>query len=72
MLEKATLPEIKGLVLSGLKTEVINYLLDNYSAQNSSVLKELSPMMDQNEKNRFDRLYEAMGGEIQNNNFFIK
>ena len=71
LLEKATLPEIKGYVLSGLKTEVINYLLDNYSAQNSSALKELEPMMSQNEKERFDRLTKEISGEVQKNNFFI-
>ena len=71
LLEKATIPEIKGYILSGFKTEVINYLLDNYSSQNSSILKELTPIMSPYEKERFDMLTETFGSNVQKKNFFI-
>ncbi|MBR1907539.1 hypothetical protein IJ818_01220 [bacterium] len=74
MIESATLPEIKSLVLSGLKTEVISYLLDNYTPESRSTLEELSPMMTPAEKTRYEHLISNYSGILQSpaaGNFFV-
>ncbi len=59
LIQTATLPEIKGLALSGLKSEVIGYLLDNYSPENKITLDSLQQMMDNNEKERYQNLIQS-------------
>ncbi len=72
LIKKSTIPEIKGLALSGLKSEVIQYLLSNSSPENILALKELAPMMSPNEKTHFEEMMKTIGGNNQHQNFFIK
>lgn len=55
LLANATMPEIKGLVLSGLKSEVFNYLLDNF-AENKSTLDSLKGFMTSKDLARYESL----------------
>jgi len=72
LIKKSTIPEIKGLALSGLKSEVMQYLLSNSSPENILALKELAPMMSPNEKTHFEEMMKTIGGNNQHQNFFIK
>lgn len=77
VIKTATLPEIKSLALSGFKTEIVKYLLDNYSSENQSTLDNLKPLMNDAEINRYQDLmqqYKSRDFQIQpqqKHNFFI-
>ncbi len=70
MISSATLPEIKSLALSGLKSEVLNYLFNNYSSENSSMLEGLSDIMTASEKHHFEQI-KAQHSSRPLTNFFI-
>lgn len=55
LLANATIPEIKGLVLSGLKSEVFNYLLDNFT-ENKSTIDSLKGFMTSKDLARYESL----------------
>ena len=71
MIQNSTLPEVKSLALSGLKTEVIRYLLDNYSPDNTSTLDYLSSLMTSAEKHQYEEIKSKYLGEPKLTNFFI-
>lgn len=71
MISTATLPEIKSLALSGLKSEVMNYLFNNYSPENSSMLESLSDIMTADEKHHFEKLKAQHTQNQPVTNFFI-
>ena len=52
----ATLPEIKGLALSGLKSEVVNYLLDNLTPDNKSTLDSIKYLMTPKDIARYEKI----------------
>jgi len=59
LIQNATLPEIKGLALSGLKTEVIGYLLDNFSPENKTTLESIQYLMNNGELERYQKLLQV-------------
>lgn len=67
MMANATIPEIKGLALSGLKSEVVNYLLDNYSSENKTILDSIKYLMSSKDIARYDKILEHRDSQ----NFFI-
>ena len=71
VINNSTLPEIKSLALSGLKTEVLNYLFNNYSPENSSMLEGLSDIMTSAEKHHFDGLKKQHSKQQTPINFFL-
>lgn len=56
LLANATIPEIKGLVLSGLKSEVFDYLLDNFSSDNRATLDSIKYLMNSKDLSRYEAL----------------
>ena len=58
LLNSATLPEIKGLILSGLKSEVFSYMLDNFSAENRSTLDSLKYLMTPKDLAKYEKLLQ--------------
>jgi len=72
IIESSTLPEIKSLALSGLKSDVINYLLDNYNPSNHSTLDALSYMMTPSERTRYEELIGTYHKESHQQNFFLR
>lgn len=58
LLNSATLPEIKGLILSGLKSEVFSYMLDNFSAENRSTLYSLKYLMTPKDLAKYEKLLQ--------------
>ncbi|MBR1907538.1 hypothetical protein IJ818_01215 [bacterium] len=58
LIQNATLPEIKGLALSGLKTEIIGYLLDNFTPENKSTLESIQYLMNNGEMERYQKLIQ--------------
>ena len=66
----ATLPEIKGLALSGLKSEVVNYLLDNLTPDNKSTLDSIKYLMTPKDIARYEKILSVH--ENQGQNFFMK
>ena len=70
LMMNATLPEIKGLALSGLKSEVVNYLLDNLTPDNKSTLDSLKYLMTPKDIARYEKILSVH--ENQGQNFFMK
>ena len=68
LITNATIPEVKSLALSGLKSEVVNYLLDNYSLENKATLDSIKYLMSSKDIARYDKILETYEGQ----NFFIK
>lgn len=68
LMASATLPEIKGLALSGLKSEVVNYLLDNYSPDNKSTIESIKYLMTPKDIVKYNKILETYDKQ----NFFIK
>ncbi len=71
VIKTSTGPELKSLALSGLKTEVIKYLFDNYSPENASALDSLSELMNSAEKHQYEEIKSKYLGETKTTNFFI-
>ncbi len=63
--------ELKSLALSGLKSEVLKYLFDNYSPKNASALESLSDLMTSAEKHHYEEIKLKYLGEAKPTNFFI-
>ncbi len=75
MVSTATIPEIKGLVLSGLKSEVLDYLLSNYSPSNKGKLESIEYLMNSSETMRYKEILDKFDKSEEKhnfNNFFIK
>lgn len=75
MVSTATIPEIKGLVLSGLKSEVVDYLLSNYSSSNKGKLESIEYLMNSSEIVRYKEILDKFDKSEEKhnfNNFFIK
>ncbi len=75
MVSTATIPEIKGLVLSGLKSEVVDYLLSNYSPSNKGKLESIEYLMNSSEAMRYKEILDKFDKSEERhnfNNFFIK
>ena len=75
MVSTATIPEIKGLVLSGLKSEVVDYLLNNYSSSNKGKLESIEYLMNSSETVRYKEILDKFDKSEEKhnfNNFFIK
>ena len=70
LMMNATLPEIKGLALSGLKSEVVNYLLDNLTPDNKSTLDSIKYLMTPKDIARYEKILSVH--ENQGQNFFMK
>lgn len=81
LIGSATTPEIKGYILSGFKSEVFSYLLDNFSIDNRDTLESLKYLMTPKELDKYNSLLENYGEkpqeakpqeESKKNNFFFK
>ena len=75
MVSTATIPEIKGLVLSGLKSEVLDYLLSNYSPSHKGKLESIEYLMNSSETMRYKEILDKFDKSEEKhnfNNFFIK
>lgn len=70
LMMNATLPEIKGLALSGLKSEVVNYFLDNLTPDNKSTLDSIKYLMTPKDIARYEKILSVH--ENQGQNFFMK
>lgn len=59
LIEKATIPEVKGYILSGFKSEVFSYLLDNYSPDKKEILDSVKYLMTTSEVDKYNKVLKA-------------
>ena len=79
LIEKATIPEVKGYILSGFKSEVFSYLLDNYSPDKKEILDSVKYLMTTSEIDKYNKVLkseeeknnaQAVQNQNKNVNFF--